>query len=160
MSDLLPVQWKESLERIKDKAGHILDKFKQTIQPGSQCESITEEILPSFMQIGSPPMDMNESADELIITAEVPGLTKDDFTVELTGNRMVIRGEKKISRKRQGYDGSYLSECSYGRFARSVQLPYEVHGASTKADLKNGLLTIRIPKPDSERKRLHRIPIT
>lgn len=160
MSELLPVQLKETLGRIKDNAGNFLNKFRQAKGPDSRSESMTENLLPSFMQLGGPLLDMHESADELIITAEVPGLTKDDFTVELIGDRVVIRGEKKVSRKLRQSEGSYLSECSYGGFSRSLQLPYDVKEGAIKADLKNGILTIRMPKSDSESKRQRRITIS
>lgn len=159
MPDLLPAQWKETLERIKYKAGHFLDKFKAK-QSGTALERITEDQLPAFMQVGGPPLDMHESADELIVAAEVPGLTKDDLTIELVGRRLLIRGEKKISREQKGPGGSYLSECSYGNFARSVQLPYDIKDGKIKADLKNGLLTIKMPKSDSDKKRSHRLTIS
>ncbi len=159
MSDLLPAQWKETLERIKDKAGRFVDKFKQTLQSGTALERITEDQLPAFMQFGGPPLDMHESADELIVTAEVPGLTKDDLTIELVGSRLVIRGEKKVSREQKGSGGSYLSECSYGSFARSIQLPYDVKDGKIKADLKNGLLTVKMPKSDSDKRPHHQLTI-
>ena len=160
MPDLLPAQWKDTLERIKDKAGRFLDRFKQSKQSDTALERITEDQLPAFMQFGVPPLDMHESADELIVTVEVPGLTKDNLSIELVGSRLMLRGEKKVSRKQKGSGGSYLSECSYGSFARSVQLPYNVKEDKINADLKNGLLTIRMPKSDPEKKRLCRLTIT
>lgn len=159
MPDLLPAQWKETLERIKDKAGSFLDKFKAK-QSGSALERITEEQLPAFMQFGVPPLDMNESANELIVTVEVPGLTKEHLSLELVGSRLMIRGEKKVSREQKGSGGSYLSECSYGSFARSVQLPYDIKEGEIAADLRNGVLTVRMPKSDTGKKRQHRVTIT
>ena len=160
MPDLLPAQWKETVERIKDKAARFLDKFKQTKRTGTALERITEDQLPAFMQFGGPPLDMHESADELIVTAEVPGLTIGDLKIELVGSRLIIRGEKKVSHEQKGAGGSYLSECSYGSFARSVLLPCDVKDDNVTADLKNGLLTIRMPKSDSEKMRQHRLTIT
>lgn len=160
MPNLLPVQWQEMLERVQDKAGRFLETLKQLKKPDNAREGITEDQLPSFMQFGGPPLDMHESADELIVTAEVPGLKRDDVTVELVGRRLVIRGEKRVSRDRKGSGGSYLSECSYGNFSRSVQLPYDVKEDKIKADLKGGVLTIRMPKPDSAQKRYHRVPVS
>lgn len=159
MPDLLPAQWKETLERIKDKAGSFLDKFKAK-QSGTALERITEEQLPAFMQFGVPPLDMNESANELIVTVEVPGLTKEHLSLELVGSRLMIRGEKKVSREQKGSGGSYLSECSYGSFARSVQLPYDIKEGEISADLKNGVLTVRMPKSDTGKKRQHRVTVT
>ncbi len=161
MPNLIPAQWKETLERVQDKTGHFIDKFKPVKKTVNALESMSEDLLPAFMQFGGPPLDMRESDNELIVTVEVPGLEKNDFSVELVGSRLVIRGEKKVSRERKRSEGSYLSECSYGSFARSVQLPYDVKDSRIKAYLEGGVLTIRMPKPpDSERKRYHRVPIS
>ena len=160
MPDLLPAQWKETVERIKDKAARFLDKFKQTKRTGTALERITEDQLPAFMQFGGPPLDIHESADELIVTAEVPGLTIDDLKIELVGSRLIIRGEKKVSHEQKGAGGSYLSECSYGRFARSVQLPYDIKDSRIKAELNGGVLTIRMPKPDPEQQRSRRVTVS
>ncbi len=154
-----PVQWKETLERVQNKAGRILDKFKPENTADNARERISEDMLPAFMQFGGPPLDMRETDDELIVTAEVPGLKKEDFSIELVGSRLVIRGDKRFSRERKGSDQSYISECSYGSFTRSLLLPYDVNDSKIKADLKSGVLTIRMPKSDSERKRRHRVPI-
>lgn len=160
MPNLLPVQLKEMLERVNEKAGRLLDKLKSVKKSDTTRERITEDLLPVFTQFGGPPLDMRESADELIITVEVPGLKRDDFSIELVGRRLVIRGEKRISRERTVPGESYLSECSYGRFERSVQLPYGVADNKIKAELKSGVLTIRMPRPESERKRQHRVLIS
>jgi len=161
MPNLIPAQWKETLERVQDKTSRFLDKLKPVIKSDTSLESMNEDLIPAFMQFGGPPLDMHESTDELIVTLEVPGLKKNDFSVELVGSRLVIRGEKKASRERKGSGGSYLSECSYGTFARSVQLPYDVQDSKIKAELKAGILTIRMPKPQgSERPRHHQVPIT
>ena len=101
MPNLLPDQWKETLERVQDKAVHFLEKFKKSKNTDSDRERINEDFLPSFIQCGGPPLDMHESAGELIVTVEVPGLKKDDIQVELVGRRLVIRGEKKASHEQK-----------------------------------------------------------
>lgn len=158
MSTLLPGQWKEGLGRLYDKAMRLLHTFKPETSVGTR-EHISGDRLPAFMQFGVPPLDVFESSDELIVTAEVPGLNSNDVSIELTGKHLTIHGEKKTSCEHKNRDGSYLSECSYGRFSRSVRLPYDIKDNSAKAELSNGVLTIRIPKPASELKQRHRIPI-
>jgi HSP20 family protein len=161
MPNLIPAQWKETLERVQDKTSHFLDKLKPVGKSDTSLESMSSDLLPAFMQFGGPPLDMHESTDELIIRVEVPGLKKNDFSVELVGSRLVIHGEKKASREQKIFGRSYLSECSYGSFTRSVQLPYDVQESKIKAELKGGILTIRMPKPQgSERPRHHQVPIT
>ena len=160
MSNLLPEKWSEALERVHDKIGHFLNKLNPWKQEEPARERITADTLPAFMQLGGPLLDMHESADDLIIRAELPGLKKDDFSVELVGRRLTIQGNKKIVRERKGGDGCLLSECRYGSFARTIRLPYETDEKTIAADLKDGVLTIRLPKPEKGRQARYRVPIS
>ncbi len=160
MSNLLPEKWSEALERVHDKIGHFLNKLNPWKQEEPAREQITADTLPAFMQLGGPLLDMHESADDLIIRAELPGLKKDDFSVELVGRRLTIQGNKKIVRERKGGDGCLLSECRYGSFARTIRLPYETDEKTIAADLKDGVLTIRLPKPEKGRQARYRVPIS
>ena len=160
MSNLLPEKWSEALERVHDKVGHFLNKLSPWKKEDVTPERITADTLPAFMQFGGPSLDMHETADELIISAEVPGLKKDDFSVELVGRRLTIKGEKNVVRERKGGDGCLISECRYGSFSRSIQLPYEIDEQTIAADLKHGVLTIRLPKPDKGRQARYRVPVS
>jgi len=160
MSTLLPEKWSEALERVHDKVGHFLNKLNPWKKDEQSPERITADTLPAFMQFGGPSLDMHETADELIIRAEVPGLKKDDFSVELVGRRLTIKGEKNIVRERKGGDGCLISECRYGSFSRSIQLPYEIDEKTIEADLNHGVLTIRLPKPDKGRQARYRVPVS
>ena len=160
MSNLLPEKWSEALERVHDKVGHFLTRLvpwkKQELSP----ERITADTLPGFMQLGGPLLDMHETADELVIRAEVPGLDKDDVAVELVGRRLTIHGEKRVVREQKGGDGCLISECRYGSFSRTLQVPYEVDEKLIAADLKHGVLTIRLPKPEKDRHSRYRVPVS
>jgi HSP20 family protein len=159
MPNLLPEKWSEALERVHDKVGHFLNKMNP-LKKIQTPERITADTMPAFMQLGGPLLDMNETPDELIIRAEVPGLKKDDFSVELVDRRLTIRGEKKVVREQKGGDGCLISECRYGSFARTLQLPYEIDEQTIAADLKHGVLTIRLPKPDKGRHARYRVPVS
>ncbi len=160
MSNLLPVKWSEALERVHDNVGHFLNKLNPWKKEEQAPERITADTLPAFMRLGGPLLDMLETAEELIVTAEMPGLKKDDFSVEIVGRRLIIHGEKNVVRERKGGDGCLISERRYGSFARSVQLPYEIDEQTINADLKNGVLTIRLPKPDKGRHARYRVPVS
>jgi len=160
MSNLLPENWSGALERVHDKVGHFLNRLNPWKKEEHAPERITADTLPAFMLFGGPSLDMHESSDELIIRAEMPGLKKDDFSVELVGRRLTIQGEKNVVRERKGGDGCLISECRYGSFARTLQLPYEIDEKKIAADLKNGVLTIRLPKPDTGRQTRYRVPVS
>lgn len=160
MSNLLPEKWSESLERVHDKVGHFLNKLKPWKKEEQFPERITADTLPVFMHIGGPPVDMQETADELIIRVEMPGLTKDDFSVEFAGKRLTIKGEKDVVRERKAGDGCLISECRYGSFARSLHLPYEIDEKKITADLKHGVLNIRVSKPEKGSYARYRVPVS
>ncbi len=160
MSNLLPGTWSEALERVHEKVGHFLTRFMPWKKEAHAPERITVDTLPAFMQSGGPPLDMRETSDELIIRVEVPGLKKEDFSVELVGRRLTIQGEKNVIHERKGGDGCLIAECRYGSFTRTLQLPYEIDEKTIEADLRHGVLTIRLPKPDKGRHARYRVPIS
>jgi HSP20 family protein len=101
-------------------------------------------------------MDIEETDTEIIVTAELPGLDKDDFTVDISGNRLRIRGEKKRSSEKQEH-GYYYAERSYGAFARTVPLPCDIDADRATATSKNGTLRITLPK--TEQAKANRIKV-
>lgn len=94
----------------------------------------------------SPKVDVKEQDGRLLVRADLPGLSKDDIKVELTDETITIRGERKQEKKeeREGY--SY-SECSYGRFLRTIPLPDGADTTKVTAEFHNGVLEIGIPTP-------------
>jgi HSP20 family protein len=160
MSNLIPEKWWEEVERVHDKVGQFLTKLVPWKKQEHLPEMITADTIPEFIQLGGPLLDMNETSDELIIRAEVPGLKREDFSVELVGRRLTIKGEKRVVREQKGGDGCLISECRYGSFSRTLLLPYEIDEKLIAADLKHGVLTIRLPKPEKERHTRYRVPVS
>jgi len=160
MSNLLPEKWSEALERVNDKVSNYLNRLVPWKKQEQSPERITADTLPAFIKLGGPLLDMHETPEELIIRAEVPGLNRDDFSVELVGRRLTISGEKRVVREQKGGDGCLISECRYGSFSRTVQLPYEIDEKLIAADLKHGVLTIRLPKPEKEQYTRYRVPVS
>ncbi len=94
-----------------------------------------------------PVVDVTENKDEVIVRAEVPGMTKEDITVTLQDNVLTLRGEKKQEKEEK--DASYhRMERSYGSFVRSFNLPTVVQVDKVKAAYKDGVLTITLPKAE------------
>ncbi len=160
MSNLLPDKLSEALERVYENAGHFLARLVPWKKPEHSPQGITADTFPAVMQLGGPLLDMHETPDELIIRAEVPGLNKEDFSVELVGRRLSIHGEKRVVREQKGGAGRLISECRYGSFTRSIQLPYEIDENLIAADLKQGVLTVRLPKPEKGRHTRYRVPVS
>lgn len=92
-----------------------------------------------------PPVDILEDEGQFIVKAELPGLKEKDIHVDVEGNTLSIRGEKKEEKEiKEGC--FYKHECSYGSFYRAFQLPDNLKMEDIKAKYKNGILEIDLPK--------------
>jgi HSP20 family protein len=95
----------------------------------------------------SPAVSVSETADALVITAELPGLTEKDVTIEIENDVLSISGEKTEERTEGDEERSYhVWERSYGSFRRSFALPRTVAGGEATARFDNGVLEVRLPK--------------
>jgi HSP20 family protein len=93
----------------------------------------------------SPSVDVSESAKEVIVRAEIPGMDPKAIDVSVQSNILTLRGERKKEQEEKG-ENSYRLERSYGAFSRSLRLPAEVDAAKVKATYKDGVLRINLPK--------------
>lgn len=117
---------------------------------------------PEFVQtIGwYPPVEVAESEAELTLTAELPGLEPNDIKVEVEGDVLTLRGEKRGMRVEEGKTREYhLEERTYGAFQRAFSLPSSVDGARIAATFDKGVLTLRMPKNGEPKPRGREIPI-
>ncbi len=105
----------------------------------------------------APAVSVEETHDELRLSAELPGLEKDDFEVTTDGDLLTIKGEKKIEITSDENDRR-RTERSSGRFEHSFRVTWEIDPDSVKAVYKNGVLELVLPKPEQEPART--IPVT
>jgi HSP20 family protein len=106
----------------------------------------------------SPAIDMFQRGNDLVIRADVPGLSKDDITVDISDDQLTIRGERRYDHEEER-DGVFRSERSYGSFCRVVPLPQGAIGDSAKATFNNGVLEIVVQSPSFDVRRGRRIDI-
>ncbi len=92
-----------------------------------------------------PPIEVREEKERFVLTAEMPGLNKEDIAVEVKNGVLTISGEKRHEQneKKEGY---YYSERSYGKFSRSFNLGENVSEEGVEAEYKEGILTVRLAK--------------
>jgi HSP20 family protein len=91
----------------------------------------------------TPPVDLYETAGSFTLTAEVPGLTRDQVEIHAEESRIVIRGERVGQVPCEQY---HRVERGHGRFSRAFVLPEPIDVDNVSADMKDGLLTVTIPK--------------
>jgi len=104
------------------------------------------------LSIRMPSIDVYEEKESVVVKAELPGMTKEDIEVNLAGENLTIKGEKKEDTEVKE-DNYYRRERSYGSFLRTVALPSEVKNDEIKASFKDGVLEIRMPKTEDAKKK-------
>jgi HSP20 family protein len=92
-----------------------------------------------------PAVDMYEEKEKYVVKAEVPGFEKDDIHISITDSTLQLRGEVKQEEEKEDRN-YYYSERSYESFTRDIPLPSAVNQDQIKANFKNGILTIEMPK--------------
>ena len=98
----------------------------------------------------APPMDLSETDAALVLRADLPGLDRDDVSIEIKDNVLTVSGERRREHedKKEGY---HRIERSYGSFSRSLTLPRGIEPESVSADFDKGVLEVRIPKPAEQK---------
>lgn len=104
-----------------------------------------------------PQMNVSETDKEILITAELPGVSEKDVDITLDDNLLTISGEKK-SEKKDENENYHCIERSFGRFQRSLRMSHAVNPDEVQATFENGILTIRLPK-DEEQERVRHIHV-
>jgi len=94
-----------------------------------------------------PEMDVYEEKDELVVKVEVPGVGKDDIAINLEGDLLTIKTEKKAEAEKEG-TSYYVRERRFGEYQHTVTLPLPVDAGKISASYENGLLEIRLPRAE------------
>jgi len=93
----------------------------------------------------APAVDIYETENELVVKADLPEVQDKEIDIRVENNMLTIRGERKFSN--EVHEDNYLRvERAYGSFARSLSLPNTVNTEAIKAEYKNGVLTVQMPK--------------
>lgn len=106
----------------------------------------------TFAEEWSPRMDLSETKDNLVVKAEIPGVEAKDVNVNITGNVLTIRGEKKKEEEEKDEQRHYV-ERYHGSFQRSFQLPANVKTDKIEATFDKGILQVTLPKTEEAKKK-------
>jgi HSP20 family protein len=110
----------------------------------SYLDESTSAFMPSF--------DVKETPEAYVFTADMPGIRREDLDIQLAGNRLTINGHRESETRREEHR-VYSQERSFGSFSRSFTLPEEVESAKVAAELKDGVLSLTVPKSPEVRPR-------
>ncbi len=131
----------------KDDVFVELAKVKSQPTPittGQEIESETDDVE------GQLTVDVYQNGDMIVVQSAVAGVDEDNLEINLTPESVTIRGKREKSQKVSDTDYFY-QECFWGSFSRTVILPTEIDTEKSTAALKNGVLTIKMPKLDRKK---------
>ncbi|MGQ9618308.1 MAG: Hsp20/alpha crystallin family protein [Candidatus Aminicenantia bacterium] len=123
--------------------------LSEIMQVEKEMEMIIEgffELASPFQAIWRPNLDIYENEKEFILEVELPGVNKEDIKLSISNDRLQIRGIKRGESCSEPNFRFILMEREYGYFQRSIPLPGLFDPSNSKAILKNGILTITLPK--------------
>jgi HSP20 family protein len=106
-----------------------------------------------------PAVDVWETDDELVLAFDLPGIPEDKITVELDDNILTVSGERERTQEHSS-DRFYRFERRYGTFSRSMTLPAGVTESDIAANYKDGVLEVRVPKPEEQKPKRIRVGTT
>jgi HSP20 family protein len=163
LKELIP--WKKNNNgelAVTREPAHPFDQFRREMDQlfeGFLSEwpartSLLDRRLGTFV----PHIDLAETDKEVRITAELPGLDEKEVEVTLTQGVLTIKGEKREEHEENKGD-MHRSECRYGMFERSVQLPADIDADQAKASFKKGVLKVTLPKTAEAQSNRRRIPV-
>lgn len=98
----------------------------------------------------APPVDVKETKDALVFTAEVPGFKVEELTLRVENGVLSLEGERRFEQETEEKNWHRV-ERAYGRFFRSFALPANVDPGKISADLQDGVLTVQLPKRDESK---------
>lgn len=136
----------DELRRIQDRLSRIFGEYPMAMGERRMMET--------------PNVDIMERGNDIIVTADMPGVNKEDIKLEVRdGNILDISAEKKMERKEEE-KGYVRHERSYTGYYRSMQLPAPVDKTKAKASYNNGVLEVVLPMAEKPRMKVSEIPIS
>jgi HSP20 family protein len=137
------------LQRLRDRVGRLFSALQEATEADDPLASGT----------WAPPVDLCETANAIKIRVELPGVPAEEIKIGLTNEQLRISGEKKRRVSPRRITTHLCSERNYGRFNRLVPLRWSISVRDATAELKNGILIIRLPKIADRRGKEFKVPV-
>jgi HSP20 family protein len=143
----VPARWGDPFVDLQREVNRVFDDVFRGFGGRSDDETAA---------MAAPRIDIDESDQEIHISAELPGVPMEQVDVSVDGDVLTIRGEKRCERKDER---ACVSERYYGSFQRAIQLPFEPDPDKVQASFEDGVLKIALPKQDQSPK-AHKIQVS
>ena len=139
----------QEVNAIQNEINHIFNKHIAPFEALSSMDNMLD-----------PDIEISETAKNVQVSAELPGMTADNINLHISKDGyLTISGEKSASHEQSEDEGFYFSERSYGFINRTIALPSDIDDENASASFNNGVLKINIPKRKAEKPNLKKIKI-
>jgi HSP20 family protein len=134
------------LDRLQNEVNRLFEGYTNTPERGAAGQN------QNGGRMWSPAVDIAENENEIVLRAEVPGMRQEDIDIELTGDTLTLRGERRFENEDRK-ENFVRVERSYGRFQRSFTLGVPVQHDQVRASYKDGILEVHLPKSEATKPR-------
>jgi HSP20 family protein len=135
------------LDRLQSEVNRLFEGYNGTPERSANAASPMQS-----GRMWSPAVDVAENQNEIVLRAEIPGMKQDEIDIELTGDTLTLRGERKFENEERA-ENFVRVERSYGRFQRSFTLGIPIQHDKVSASYKDGVLEIHLPKSEETKPR-------
>jgi HSP20 family protein len=139
------VRWEpfRELSTLQNEMNRLFNTVFDTPSPGNGGSTLRRWM---------PAMDLVETEDHFVLRADLPGMKEDDVKIEFEDGTLTVSGERKAEHESKN-EGYYRVERAFGSFSRSLTLPQGIDPEAVTANFENGVLEVRIPKPEERKPR-------
>lgn len=139
----------EYAPEIESRSSDVYAEETEVTMNSSNLKNMREEnFISSDNSEGQLTIDVYQTDNDIVIKSTIAGVKPEDLDVTINNDMVTIRGERR-NEEQVTQENFYYQECYWGSFSRSVILPVDVLSEKAEASMKNGILTIRLPKSDN-----------
>ena len=135
------------LDRLQSEMNRLFEGYSQTGDRPTEARGAG-----ALSRAWAPVVDIAENENEIVLRAELPGMKQEDIDIELTGDTLTLRGERRFEDEERR-DNFVRVERSYGRFQRAFTLGVPVQHDQVRASYRDGILEIHLPKSEETKPR-------
>jgi HSP20 family protein len=140
----------KDLVTLQDRMNRLFDESVRNVRPGDEALSSA---------IWSPAVDIYETEDEVVVKAELPEVNQKDIDVQIENSTLTLRGERKFNKETKK-ENFHRIERAYGSFSRSFTLPSTIDQEKIRADYRDGILKISMPKREETKPKQIKVAVT
>ena len=130
---------------LNDEPAQAPQQQQQPMQQQQQDDWLEETEVPGQLAV-----DVYQTKEDIFVVAPVPGVSKDEIDLSIVESTLTVRGMRTSNTQVRDTD-YFVQECYWGEFSRSIILPVQVKEEEAAAELKDGMLTVRVPKAEQDK---------